>query len=320
MRHGPFGLSPFDLYSSVTNPDNTPNPEPELDALAVSTKTKHEILLSKSLSGLSNPASISQTLLQRSVQLHRQAHPGFVPLTGRVSRGFDKTSGQRIWQAEQILKSYNRWPPKEGEIFVIQIDQDSPPPPPQKPRNALSPQYPEELRAYQRGVISLAQYLASYSGQTVVFRGVNRLGQRGLEELNSDGPFRSASHTGDFPSDYSCNGNICGTAWLRSGVYAYKGKTVGVFNPVKDEDIWVARDLNGDGAIDYDESQRSGMAYGFAIQIHPGFLNAPRSTGCQTFPPQDFDKLSKIIWDSKVDTFSYVLMHRPNDKTGNHLW
>jgi hypothetical protein len=78
----------------------------------------------------------------------------------------------------------------------------------------------------------------------------------------------------------------------------------------------VARDINGDGTIDGRETLHSTYAHGFAIQIHPGFPGGPQSVGCQTFPPNDFEQLQKIIKRSGVETFSYVLVRRPNEKAG----
>jgi hypothetical protein len=98
------------------------------------------------------------------------------------------------------------------------------------------------------------------------------------------------------------------------------GKTIGVFNPLQDNLIKVCRDINGDGACDPHESALSSYAYGFAIQIHPGFPKSPQSTGCQTFPPEDFSELQKIISDSGVEKFYYVLARRPNEKWGAQSW
>src|SRR5262249_41002839 len=135
--------------------------------------------------------SVAQTLFNRSLQLHREAHPGFVTSEGRVSRGFDDKVGPRAWQAEQILKVRHRWPPKEGELIAIQIDQDSPPPPPPLPKTITTIQeFREQTLAHQKGVQILNDYLTQYTGQMVVFRARKKLGQMELEELNPDGPFR----------------------------------------------------------------------------------------------------------------------------------
>lgn len=82
----------------------------------------------------------------------------------------------------------------------------------------------------------------------------------------------------------------------------------------------VARDSDYNGAIDHEDSVRSARAYGYAIQIHPGFPQGPRSVGCQTFPPDDFLILEKAIKDSGVATFSYVLVRRPNEVFGPRPW
>jgi len=143
-----------------------------------------------------------------------------------------------------------------------------------------------------------------------------------LVELNPGDPFKSASHTSQIQRDWqaSCNGKICGLAWLRGGMYPYQAGTSGVFNPVQDSLMEVARDINGDGTIDHSESILSSRAHGFAIQMHAGFPGSPKSVGCQTFPPGDFASLQKTIEATKAKTFFYVLVRRPNEATGPHLW
>lgn len=254
---------------------------------------------------------------------HHFGHPGFTSEPGRVTRGFEDNGRRREWQAEQILKRFGQWPPPEGELYVIQIDQDSPAPPPPRPGTNTPPEkFREQLEAWKRGLDTLLKFVIQYSGQTVVFRAQRVAGKLSLVELNPDGPLRSASHTGqlDPAGMASCNERVCGMAWLRPGIYPYKGRSLGVFTPVQDSLIDVARDVNGDGAIDRKESVLSARAYGFAIQIHPGFPGSPRSVGCQTLPPPDFNILQKIVTDAQVPTFSYVLVRRPNEKTGAHIW
>ena len=110
-------------------------------------------------------------------------------------------------------------------------------------------------------------------------------------------------------------------AWLRPGVYSYRGKSEGtVLNPVEDRTMSVARDSNGDGVIGADESMRSEKAFGYAIQIHAGLFGAPISVGCQTLPPKDFQQLRALIDAAQQKTFSYILLRRPNDLTGIHRW
>lgn len=248
----------------------------------------------------------------------------FAPEGGRVTRGFDDIPERRIWQAEQILKSLEKWPPREGEIFVMQIDQDNPPPPPPLPRFTAQKtfaKFQEETEAWKKSVEGIQKFLTRYTGQTVVFRVERINGRLRLNELNPNGPFRSASHTGQMWGDVSCNDGICGMAWLRTGVYPYSIPQGGwVFSPLSDMLMSVARDINANGVIDGKESILSSKAYGFGIQIHPGFPNSPKSTGCQTFPPDDFAEMNKILLSSNAKTFSYVLVRRPNEKTGAYVW
>ncbi len=252
-------------------------------------------------------------------------HPSFAPEWGRVTRGFDATREQREWQAEQILRRLGHWPPPDDEVYVVQIDQDSPAPPPPIPiPSAGEPAAAFRLRfeAWKKSLAALSAYLTSFSGQTTVYRAERVAGILKLVELNPDPPFRSASHPGqlDPAGQASCNEKICGMAWLRSGIYPYKTGMSGLFNPVQDSLMDVARDINFDGAIDPQESVLSARAHGFAIQIHSGFPGSPRSVGCQTLPPPDFANLQRILLNTGVPTFSYVLVRRPNEIHGTRDW
>jgi hypothetical protein len=176
------------------------------------------------------------------------------------------------------------------------------------------------LNERKKAMEEIQAFLTQYTGRTVAFRYEKRRGQPQLLELNRSGSFRSASHASQVEGAGSCNNEICGIAWLRPGIYPYRGGTVGVFSPLRDDLTRVARDINHDGVIDRRESERSTYAHGFAIQIHPGFLGSPRSEGCQTFPPEDFWELQKIIQNSKVEKFYYVLARRPHEKWGTQSW
>lgn len=252
-------------------------------------------------------------------------HPCFAPEWGRVTRGFDADRARREWQAEQILRRFGQWPPPDDEVYLFQIDQDSPPPPPPPPR--LRPgMTTEEFRAtqntFKQALNDLNAFLTSFSGQSVVFRAQWVEGRLRLVELNPDGPLRSASHPGqlDPMGQASCNDRVCGMAWLRSGIYPYKAGNAGVYNPVQDSLMDVARDMNFDGAIDGADSTRSARAFGFAIQIHAGFPGSPRSVGCQTLPPADFATLQRVIAGTGARTFNYVLVRRPNERFGARPW
>lgn len=276
-----------------------------------------------------SPASFSRPLATppewappRPARHFSFGHPGFAPEWGRVTRGFDAAPEQREWQAEQILRRLGHWPPPEGEVYVIQIDQDSPPPPPARNPGLPAAELRAQSEARRRAIEALNAYLTAFTGQTVAFRAERSAGRLKLTELNPKGPLRSASHPGqmDPAGQASCNGMICGMAWLRSGIYPYKAWPSGFFNPVQDSLMEVARDMNFDGAIDRLESTRSARAYGFAIQIHAGFPGSPRSVGCQTLPPPDFAALQKIVADAGAATFSYVLVRRPNEIFGAQEW
>ncbi len=273
-----------------------------------------------------SPAPPLKPALPEKAMTVSRADPDFVPRTGRVRRDFAPTPAQRVWQAEQILKNYGKWPPSEGELFVIQIDQDSPSPAPRRPAPAgrwLAGKISPEEFAWRNGFAAIWSYLTHYTGKTCVFRAVvvNRGIQ--LQELNPSGPFVSASHAGqiDPAGQASCNGRVCGIPWLRSGIYTYKAhRLANVFNPLEDARISVARDQNQDGVIDLRESIASAQAHGFAVQIHAGLYGAPKSVGCQTMPPGDFEAFRKLINQANVETFSYILVRRPNDATGEYIW
>ena len=250
----------------------------------------------------------------------------FIPRAGRVTRGFDTASQDRVWQAEQILRSFGAWPPQDGEIFAIQIDQDSPPPLPTRPpaskRKIDGNPSPEEA-AWQQALAQLKDYLLAYTGETVLFQAIAIANSFYLAELNPKGPFRSASHPGQLNAGniVSCIKGACGIPWLRSGIYPYKTHNYGyVFFPTGTQFMWSARDQNGDGSIDLQESKDSEKSYGLGLNIHLGFKNSPKSIGCQTIPPDDFKSFVEIINESGQKTFQYVLVRRPNEITGEYAW
>ena len=280
---------------------------------------------SGSITAVPSPIRQAQRLppLFRATEHLKQAHPGFVPSWGRVSRGFDTHAGQRVWQAEQILKNFGQWPPREDELYVIQIDQDSPSPPGQAPRDFGRPDFAKRQRTWLEAQLQLQAFVTQYTGQTTLFRARKVQGQIELFELNPAGPLRSSAHPGqlDPAGQASCTGGVCGMAWPRIGVVPFKAKGGGgVFNPIDDTLVKVARDINFDGGIDEEESRLSAASHGLAVQIHPGFPGSPRSVGCQTLPPDHFAVLRKIIEDSGVDKFQYILVKRPNERSGARPW
>lgn len=226
-----------------------------------------------------------------------QGSPAFAPTQGRVTGRFAQTSEGRERQAEQILRANGQWPPQENRNLVIQIDQDSP-----KARDG-------------RGEID--RFRTSYTGQTSVFRYENgRLNEVG-------GPFRSASHPnmvgGTGFTDVNGDGRN-DIATMRTGTYQYEGRTIHSrgrdrFNPRGGASFPVARDTNLNGIIDPNEASRRYM--GTALQWHPGNQNGPSSAGCQTMQPADFERFERLLENSgRRDGFTYVLVRRPNDRTG----
>lgn len=212
---------------------------------------------------------------------------------------------------------------------MIQIDQDSPP--------------PSASRS------SRDEFLESYSGQIAVFRAQDGR----LVEQDTGGPLRSASHPGQFetrdPDTPSADNQdpSRGTpdiGILRPGVYEYSGRPRWIedqeqyrFNPAEDSRMLVARDMNQDGVIDASEddssrylNERARFATG--LQIHPGGSRHPSSIGCQTLPPEDFDRFQETIGRSlreplpgsyaapPYETFSYILVRRPNDSDAGEAY
>lgn len=243
-----------------------------------------------------------------------------IPEPGRINQDFAASAERRLEQAKKILLSWNRWPTTEGEVFAIQIDQDSPKPAGRGDRFALFKT--ADRAGWLQGLAELQSYVTTYTGRLVLVRSVRRYNTIELEHLNPGGVLRAASHPGqiDPAGQGSCTGGVCGMAWLRPGVYEYSAKDQGVFNPLDDHQMAVARDSNGDGVISVDESMASARSYGMAIQIHAGFPKSPRSVGCQTLPPVDFEIFRKLIRDSNRFRFSYILMRRPNDRSGTYYW
>lgn len=225
----------------------------------------------------------------------------FVVGPGRVQRGFDSTLSARQSQAEQILRSFGKWPPESGRAYVIQIDQDSPPP---------------EASNGDR-----LAYVRSYSGQMAVFSAdKGRL-------FEQQSPLRSASHPGQFeaikarPPDVNGDGEP-DIAWLRPGIYHYRSRPNddGRYNPANLAEFRsVARDYTHDGVIDEEEAEGRYSAAG--IQIHVSGSSGPASIGCQTLPPDEYARLKPAIEQAnrgQLPDFTYILVRRPNDRFGTH--
>lgn len=244
-------------------------------------------------------AQMSPSVSQRFDRLPSPSPGSFVIKPGRVRSPFHDSSAVRIQQAEQILRAYGKWPPEPGRVYVIQIDQDSPPP-----------------DASQR---ERQAYIRSYSGQLAVFYA----DEGSLHEQQQ--PLRAASHPGQFtvqtasPPDVNGDGEP-DIAWLRPGLYQYRTRLSdnGRFNPANPAEFRsVARDYSHDGVIDRDEAQGRYAAAG--IQIHAGGATGPSSIGCQTLPPDDFGILKQAIAEANrasLPDFTYVLVRRPSDQFG----
>jgi hypothetical protein len=218
------------------------------------------------------------------------------PSPGRATAPFAPTASARIFQAVSLLKANGCWPPKDGQVFAIQIDQDCPLP----------------------GSKDSGAFLKTYSGQTAVFRARLVDGSIRLSEV-SDGVIKSASHPGQtqpLPGYKS-------VAWVRSGVYECNGRgyqhiaRIGYAFDIPGK-LPAAGDQNKDGSISADESAIPRAAT--EVLFHAGNPDAPRSGGCQTFPPNEFKKFRAAIDAQKSTAFTYLLIRRPNDKTGAYAW
>ena len=230
----------------------------------------------------------------------------FAPAPGRAATAFANSSASREAQARQLLIANGCWPPAVGQVFVIQIDQDAPPPSGKK--CVVSPQ-------------SLA-FHSCYSGQTCVFKSeLTAEGKPALREV-SPRPFTSAAH----PAQANATAGYAGVAWVRSGVYTYNaqgyygGQHWGyIFAAAKDHGFMpAARDLNHDGGIDAQEAATPAIAD--SILFHAGTSGAPRSVGCQTMPPAENAEFFKAVSAQKAATFTYLLIRRPNDISGENIF
>lgn len=257
------------------------------------------------LRALHGASGASTTTQPRTVDRPNRTAPGtpvntdFAPEAGRVNNGFANTRAGREQQAEQILRANGAWPPEEGRAYAIQIDQD---PPPASASNA-----------------DRRNHVRSYTGETSVFRVQD--GQ--LREVT--GPLDSASHPGQFATRASGTPDVnrdgrADVAHIRPGVYRYNTGTNGRgrFNPITNAEFRnSARDTNQDGTIDGSETNREHAAT--AIQIHVGRADGPSSVGCQTLPPNDYNRFRQGIREANTgrgNEFTYVLVRRPNDRFG----
>jgi len=240
-------------------------------------------------------AQSAQTLLQADAARRSKSNTGTLP-PGRAEAPFATDKAGREAQAENILRSNGQWPAKEGHVFALQIDQDSP------GAGTTAKDKSDHLRAY--------------TGQTAVYQ----VRQGKLVEI--EGPMKSASHPGQKSTSGFTDINKDGKsdiAHLRAGVYEYRANSHnGRFNPVSNGDITVARDTNQDGTIDAGENAASaqrGDTAG-ALQWHAGTGTRPSSVGCQTMPPSDFSRFQRAVGAGDDKSFTYVLVRRPNDVHG----
>jgi peptidoglycan hydrolase-like protein with peptidoglycan-binding domain len=231
----------------------------------------------------------------------------FAPEAGRATSTFSTDRSRRELQAEAVLRASGLWPAPEGELFVVQVDVDPPP-----PATPVAPALRGEARRAQRSRLAAEQrriddYLSRYTGETVVMKAIGcRLVEQGSRLL------RSASHPGQRTSSWGPDVNADGLpdlAFLQPGVYRYDARpdAGGRFDPLPGVVTRVARDLDHDGTVSPVESTRDYVGAG--IQLHYGALSGPGSIGCQTFPPEDFRMLQRLVKGAAC--FTYVLVHRP---------
>jgi len=221
----------------------------------------------------------------------------FATEPGRVTTPFAADRSAREQQAEGILRANGQWPPDEGRLFVIQIDQDNPP--------------------ASASRTDRAAFLHGYTGQTAVFKV-----EDGRMVEQTAAPLRSAAHPGQFTSRAGSFTSVDGDntpdiAHLRSGVYEYSGRLSGSnrFNPISHSSMKVARDINHNGVID-GADENDGDFYATYLQIHEGGTGSPTSVGCQTLPPDDYRQLRESLASARRTNFTYVLVRRPNDTHG----
>ncbi len=257
---------------------------------------------------------------------------------GRADAAFAPDAAARTAQAETILRANGQWPPAAGQVIVLQIEQDAPPAPPEATGGSAA-ERSRSREARRDAQATVTRYLDAYSGQTAVFR-AEPDASGGVRLVELAGPFRSAAHPGQrTTSGFTDVGRPLpgggfsrrrdgedDIANLRSGVYEYRardgrGRLRATFSPTSDSAMTSARDLNHDGVIDAEEDAfaRQHGFYGTGMLWHPGGERGPVSVGCQTMRPADFTAFRRAIGDSRVDTFTYVLVRRPHTEApGGH--
>lgn len=240
-----------------------------------------------------DPAPAAERPATTAPEQPAAAQREFAPEAGRARGRFSNDRTTRLDQAEQIMRANGQWPPQEGRMYAIQIDQDTP--------------------GAGASRATRDDFLRSYTGQTGVFRGHNG---RLVEEM---APARSAAHPGQMTSGLSpdVSGDGAGdVAHLQSGAYNYQTSTTWSngrerFNPANWANLPVNRDINHNGVIDGDRERRNYQAGG--IQIHSGNRNGPSSIGCQTMPPDAFGDFHDAVTRSRGGQFTYILVRRPNE-------
>ncbi|OGQ85300.1 MAG: hypothetical protein A2289_10860 [Deltaproteobacteria bacterium RIFOXYA12_FULL_58_15] len=222
------------------------------------------------------------------------AMENFAARNGRVTGRFAGDKKLREQQAQVILKSQGLWPPVEGRVYAIQIDQDTPP-------SGLSW---KERKAFLR----------SYTGQMVVFQGKGQ----SLVEMNHKGPFRSASHPSEATARDSGTPDVNSdgkgdVAHLAPGAYEYSTTMRRLRKSdrfVSVRDVIANRDLNQDGVISGADEQELFPSAG--LQIHGGPERHPDSAGCQSVSNEGYGEFTQLV-RSGAETFTYVLVRCPYD-------
>jgi hypothetical protein len=241
----------------------------------------------------------------------------FASARGRAAERFGRDPATRAQQGEALLYANGQWPLKEGHLYLVQIDQDGPPPPTPVPPGLTGEARLEAKRRFDAEKLAIEQrYLHRYTGETVLFKAMNGR----LVEQNPRGVFRSAAHPGQLATttkNLDVNGDgLADIATLRAGAYEYLCwvNEKGYLPPASGQVMKAARDRNHDGAISPEESAYDDYAGG--ADIHAGDYDKPRGIGCPNLTPDDYKILLQLLRQSRQRTFTFLLVRRPNDETG----
>ena len=135
-----------------------------------------------------------------------------------------------------------------------------------------------------------------------IFEGATHTGQKSVaSDKREDGTYRAkfTDVSGDGKSDI---------AYIQPGTYDFHlGKSKKYGDHLRpDQNISAWRDTNQDGKITGKELDQNHSAK--AILFHKGGTEAPRSVGCQTMEPNEFDNFMELIKKDPNDKVSYTLV------------